>query len=104
MKILILCVGLQQRVKCFPLHLTKRTQVEWWAYVSISHLNVIFNEACCLHTSLHIETDVHLHLRFLVSQLDDWHLKREKYYSAQWKRKHFHGRNSEIEQKIKNEL
>lgn len=49
------------------------------------HLNVIFNEARCLHTSLHIETDVHLHLRFLVSQLDDWHLQRGEYYSTQWK-------------------
>lgn len=48
---------------------------------SMSHLNVIFNEAGCLHTSLYIETDVHLHLCLLVSQLDDWNLNREEYYS-----------------------
>lgn len=44
----------------------------------ISHLHIIFNEACRLDSSLHIETDVHLHLSLLVCQLDDWHLRGEK--------------------------
>lgn len=42
------------------------------------HLYVVFNEARRLDTSLHVETDVHLHLGLLVCQLDDWHLKAGK--------------------------
>lgn len=48
------------------------------ASVNKSHLYVVFNEARGLHTSLHVEADVHLHLCFLVGQLDDRNLKREK--------------------------
>ena len=50
----------------------------------VSHLDVVFNEARRLHPSLHIETDVHLHLRFLVCQLDDWHLKEDKSHFKTW--------------------
>lgn len=39
-----------------------------------SHLDVIFDEARRLDARLHVETDVHLHVCFLVGQLDDWHL------------------------------
>lgn len=39
-----------------------------------SHLDVIFYEARRLDARLHVEADVHLHVRFLVGQLDDWHL------------------------------
>lgn len=42
------------------------------------HLYVVFNEARRLDSSLHVETDVHLHLGLLVCQLDDWHLKAGK--------------------------
>lgn len=43
-----------------------------------SHLDVIFDKARGPDAGLHVETDVHLHIRFLVGQLDDWHLdKRE---------------------------
>lgn len=41
------------------------------------HLDVIFDKARCLDACLHVETDVHLHIRFLVGQLDDWHLDEE---------------------------
>lgn len=44
---------------------------------SASHLDVIFNEARRPDAGLHVETDVHLHVRFLVGQLDDWHLADE---------------------------
>ncbi len=43
-----------------------------------SHLDVIFNEACRLDSSLHVETDVHLHVSLLVCQLDDWHLVEKR--------------------------
>jgi len=44
----------------------------------MSHLYVVFNEACRFDSSLYIKTDVHLHLSLLVCQLDDWHLKEQK--------------------------
>ena len=42
---------------------------------SVSHLNIVFDEACGLDARLHIKADVHLDLCLLVCQLDDWHLR-----------------------------
>lgn len=39
------------------------------------YLKIAFDELCCFNSSLHIEADVHFHLRFMVSKLDDWHLR-----------------------------
>jgi hypothetical protein len=41
---------------------------------SRSNLNIFFDEVCGLDARLHIKADVHLDLRLLVCQLDDWHL------------------------------
>lgn len=39
------------------------------------YLQVAFDELGCFHSSFHIEADVYFHLRFMVSELDDWHLR-----------------------------
>lgn len=43
--------------------------------MSSVYLEIAFDELCCFNSSLYIEADIHFHLCFMVSKLNDWHLR-----------------------------
>lgn len=45
-----------------------------WTLVH-SYLEIAFDELCCSDSRLHIETDIYLDPSFMVSELDDGHLR-----------------------------
>lgn len=40
-----------------------------------SYLEIAFDKLCCFDSRLHVETDIHLDPSFMVSELDDGHLR-----------------------------
>lgn len=40
-----------------------------------AYLEIAFDELCCFNSSLYVEAYIHLHLSFMVSKLNDWHLR-----------------------------